>query len=504
MKRLKLTLNFLLILFVCPPVAAGSQKGEISSPDIYSQSAAVQQKMGDPAAAVMRRLQGIESDVFNEEKWQDLSRLLSETEDMHPFGGRLNRVVRIQEYIVFLIERLKYYQQSNAELEEKLHLLTDFDMKRGVENVQSGRLTFSPADWDSLDVHDPLFWDDVLLTLDHIKKHITARLTAATDRSARLRQRKLAFIQESRRLENRDIVQQLSSRLDRLQTKLLSKERTVTRQNDRIAQLSENVDKLALSLKVMRDKIQFSNERAERTTRELADVSLQLYQKEGQLVDKQQQIASLDEDLEEVHQRLALVQKIISDKDEHIRSLEDQIAGLKESWTSREQNADMEFNMMRGRLIRIEEQSKQQQNDYEKRIGLLEDQVAVLRSRNTAISSSLRDKEQQIALIRIDNQRKEKSISEAEILLMSKDRKLVELQGVLRVYREKLADLTARLSGAELEQQRLRQQLFGKQKNGKSGVPESINSRITLDQQARNRLIELLTRPVISPNKSTR
>lgn len=173
---------------------------------------------------------------------------------------------------------------------------------------------------------------------------------------------------------------------------------------DEIIRLREQLFVLKGQLNDLKLAYEEKDKKTSQLTNQVVNLTLQLSEKEMLLQDQSSSFDMMNDQMNELRSRIALGQRIMQEKDEKITTLEDKL-------NSPELSFDNEVGRFKELMAKLNV-NKGLINEQEKRINELNDKLNVMKDR---------------ALKYHD-------------MLQAKDDQIIELNGILQIYREKLSD----------------------------------------------------------------
>ena len=218
-------------------------------------------------------------------------------------------------------------------------------------------------------------------------------------------------------------------------------------------------------------------------TDQIIELSLRLSETEMLINEKAETIASLRSDLTDMEQRLMLGQRIIREKDEEIRALRDDL-----------QMAKLEKGTSRDKLMDSLDSKDRTIAQLEAFLEIYRDGLVRARREIEEKAAHLRQAGEQLAQLRAQMQAG-RSMAAAEgpqgparRIVESKDEKLIELSGMLQIYREKLGEGTKTIKKNLADITALKEQLLFVQEE-----LQQKNAQLDVTQQNLDELEDQLT-----------
>ena len=227
---------------------------------------------------------------------------------------------------------------------------------------------------------------------------------------------------------------------------LLKKQPVIHPFNEGISSLREEIEILRKELTALAQYVERKDEKITALTNQLIELSLKLSEKEQLLEENGQQLTALSAQLTDIQSRLELGERIIEEKDKEIQSL----AAGKPLEHNQEVLAQDTGEDLRP-LLKMYQQKLKEANH------LIQEKIAQLNTLNNDLASwqakfrkeelSSQSKNKEIAAIKrtIDQLRWQAMDADSHLKnqLSSKDKELYELQGVLKIYQQKLKQVNS-------------------------------------------------------------
>lgn len=358
----------------------------------------------------------------------------------------LNRFLELADYIQFLYDRLDYFAESNQNLYEYIaqNCPENDSVKESIrwiaDKLNPGEHHLDPVmGLSSLfdrDRGDFNFYNDILLD----KKRILLGVLSE----------RLMVNRELRRIKN-----ELKNRqpLTKQKTFHALPSRKATTEPD----WKKELDSMRAQLLAMHEQMQLNDKRVTELTKEIAGMSLELYEKNKVLGERESSLMQMQNLFNDAQARMALVQRIIQEKDEQIRRLEEQVAKV----ASPGKNEELSPSSKNQESLRVLVQGevKEQIDSYQKQINSLEAQFSDLRQRYIEITAQLEVRDKKITQLQDVMINNEIALKRYELIVASKDEKLLELDGIIKIYKGRLEDTSDVLQDTVTRLQAMEKQL---------------------------------------------
>lgn len=207
----------------------------------------------------------------------------------------------------------------------------------------------------------------------------------------------------------------------------------------------------------MKEKMDANDNRLALLTREIAGLSLEIYEKEKIIADKDTRLQKIQAMLADAHSRLMLVQQIIQEKDAEIAKLEAVIKHIPANTAIPMDHPETDDSSDLRALIRDELHA--QIAVYKKQIQSLETQFVQMREQYQTLEQDLAARDEKIGQLSDMVAKQTAMLKRQELVASSKDEKLLEMDGVIRIYKGRLDDVYAELKQKQERLKMLEHQL---------------------------------------------
>jgi hypothetical protein len=453
----KTFLSGLLILMLACPLAFAydASPGSIS----HLEKGVKLQNQSQLNPATQQYIKTLLNDTSNsqaKEKLQEIARDISDWSSAEKQS--LLRFLELIEYINFLRDRQMYLENNNELLVQFiLEQVNDNEpIRQELNRIQKSLNTAQPQDamgsLKSLQSDNVLPINQLNEELARIKKDFLSYLEMLQDVNRQLRQEK-----------GRVLKQQFSSRKPSFKTpirreqiqdireRLIEKDLFLKRQEENYSQLSQEMSSVHKQFQALQGQLQATDQKITDLTRELAGMSLAVFEKEKALADRENRMNVLAAELNEAQERLNLVQRIIHEKDDRIQTLEQEVTSIqKTSIPSSPKDQDArDVGDIKENMIVMQEEWRSQALANSEKIAVLEAKLQGLAEKYQKVAGVIQEKELEITQLKGNVSNREETISRLQKIFLSKDQKIVELNGIVEIYKSKLSDALATLEERE-------------------------------------------------------
>jgi len=405
---------------------------------------------------------------------QELQRLASSLRLLSPTQQfQVKRFLELSEYLQFLYARLSYVRQKNREIYDVL----------SKENILSAAVqktlqVFAPKSEQEATL--PLALSSLLGRKNVPFEEYNRALLSQKDSVFLSLNEGLSTNRELRRISS-ELVTHRKEQLDRIASpannavpdshiKITPGSQGVAADN--ASWVQQDVITLRSHLELLQTRLQTAENRLAELTKNIAGMSLELYEKNKIVDNKDQQLSRMVVSLSEAEARLTLVQRIMQEKDNQIRTLETEISKIQQDIESGSARQEM-------RTL-VQDELKFQGEAQQKQITELGQQFDALQSKHVLLENELKIKSEELAKLQDVVSNNENLIKRYELIVVSKDEKLLELNGILQLYKGRLDDTCAILKEAEDRIKTLQNQF----EQGESTIPGNAAELKTPEQNA--------------------
>ncbi|MEW5894529.1 MAG: hypothetical protein AB1650_02055 [Candidatus Omnitrophota bacterium] len=358
--------------------------------------------------------------------------------------GRLNDQVN---YIVFLESRIRFFNKNNGLL---MSFLEPFSQQQDVADGLSrfkGQLDAVHEKTFQSGLHDLQYGDfhGMRMVLRKLESRLSSNLQELQVINDGFRSIKMGVLKKGL-VKQQGVNDGEVSRLNKI---LNERKSVVERQNIYIQGLQKQVDEMKLGLEIFRERLQETNQKVDRLTKEFAAASLDLFETQKNAADKGEKADFFESELSETKERLRLIQRIIQEKDEHIQTLEQEMLIFQERFGRN--NADGELvSELRGEVNDLVRELRNKIDQSQKKIALLDDGFREIALKNAHLESELLKRDLALSSFKKQIAQKDGMIDDLEKAYRSREQKIFELKGIVKIYQLKLLDYRAMVMGQEI------------------------------------------------------
>jgi chromosome segregation ATPase len=415
-------------------------------------------KEGSRRDLFFRPLNSLIKNVSNTQALLELQQHLVENQEESQERMQLQRFTELAEYCGFLETQIRDYRRQQETLMAFVadHPLISKEFKSAVQAIRQEFTQKEVVFKKQLATEHPpsAQLEAYVAALAKQRDILIARLDVLRDVNSRLREIKGQAV----RALNASVVQENSSnwkkRVDEIQRESEDKNETIAKQEALIRELTHDLGELETQFNNLNQTLVATNQELNSLRTEFAGLSLEVYDKETSLATALLKTETLQTYITDLEERLMLARHLITEKEERIHLLEsgsDSQQGLVKSNSmlqTEPQNPELDLTTVKPVLEagNPAENWEVQIKDLQQKVAHFETELVSRTDENRHLAEQLQIQEDRVKVF--------------SLIFLSKDQKLMELNGILQLYKGKLADVSSVLQKREAQMQHLEEQMI--------------------------------------------
>ncbi len=235
-------------------------------------------------------------------------------------------------------------------------------------------------------------------------------------------------------------VSTFEDQLKDIQRKLSEKDKLGEEQSMTLNILQLELAHIQQKFVAVRDSIQHNESHVRNLKQQLADISLDLVDKDKTIMQKDDQIAHLSQQIQEIQERVLLIQRIMQEKDEKMQVLNETFQKNAGNYEQQIHASQAQIKAMQGELSALKQELEKRTLDYVLQREALRRFIARKLELAQRYRLQLKEYNGKVDTLQKSLLARDEKLADLDHILSSQDQKLLQLNGIVEIYKNKLGE----------------------------------------------------------------